>query len=111
MLIANRILTLRNGSNQTQIPIRVFAPEKSTKGSWFCRYEIDWPGEQHKAEIGGFDSVQSLVLALQAIGAEIYSSNYHKSGKLFLDSPGDGYGFPVVPTLRDLLQDDDAKYL
>jgi Domain of unknown function (DUF6968) len=27
--------------------------------------------------IGGFDSMQALVLALLAIGAEIYSSNYH----------------------------------
>jgi hypothetical protein len=61
--------------------------------------------------VGGFDSAQALVLALQTIGAEIYSSTYHKSGQLFTDKPGNGYGFPVVPTLRDLLQGDDAKYL
>ncbi len=111
MLIANRMLTLRNGNDQTQIPIRIFAPEKSTKGSWFCRYEIDWPSEQHKMAIGGFDSMQALVLALQAVGAEIYSSSYHKSGTLYWDAPKKGYGFPVVPTLRDLLEGDDAKYL
>ncbi len=111
MLIATRVLTLLNGNEQIKIPIRIFTPEESQNGSWFCRYEIDWPGEQHKMEIGGFDSTQALVLALHAIGAEIYSSNYHKSGKLYLDKPGDGYGFPVVPTLRDLLQGDDAKYL
>jgi hypothetical protein len=46
------------------------------------------------------------VAALYAIGAEIYSSSYH-----YLDNPGGGYGFPAVPTLRDLLQGDDAKYL
>jgi len=61
--------------------------------------------------IGGFDSMQALVLALQTIGAEIYSSNYHKVGNLFFDKPRSGYGFPVVPTLRDLLQGADAKYL
>lgn len=76
-----------------------------------CRYEVDWPGEQHKMEMGGFDSVQALLAALLAIGAEIYSSSYHKQGTLYLDKPGNGYGFLVVPTLRDLLQGDDAKYL
>jgi hypothetical protein len=111
MLIASRVLTLLDRSDQIHIPIRIFAPKKSQNGSWFCRYEIDWPGEQHKMEIGGFDSAQALVLALQAIGAEIYSSSYHKSGKLYLDKPGGGYGFPVVPTYRDFLQGDDAKYL
>jgi hypothetical protein len=62
-------------------------------------------------KMGGADSVQALVAELYAIGAEIYSSSYHKEGRLYLDKPGEGYGFPVVPTLRDLLQGDDAKYL
>lgn len=45
MLIASRILTLVNGTDKVAISIRLFAPEKSRTGSWFCRYEIDWPGE------------------------------------------------------------------
>ena len=45
------------------------------------------------------------------IGAEIYSSNYHKAGKLFWDKPGNGYGFPVASSLRDLLQGDDIKFV
>ena len=44
------------------------------------------------------------------IGADIYSSSYHKSGKLMLEAPGKGYGFPVVSSLRDLLEGDDAKF-
>lgn len=111
MLIASRVLRLVSGNDKIRIPIRIFAPEKSKDGSWFCRYEVDWPGEEHKVEIGGFDSIQAIVLAFQAIGAEIYSSNYHKAGNLFWEAPGKGYGFPVVPTLRDLLQGDDVKYL
>ena len=111
MLIASRVLTLVAGERNIEISIRIFAPEKSPNGSWFCRYEVDWPGEQHKMEMGGVDSVQALVSALYAIGAEIYSSSYHKEGKLFLDKPGDGYGFPVVPTYRGLLQGDDARFL
>ena len=111
MLIASRILTLVNGADKVAISIRVFAPEKSRTGSWFCRYEVDWPGESHKMKMGGADSVQALVAALYAIGAEIYSSSYHNEGRLYLDKPGEGYGFPVAPTLRDLLRGDDAKYL
>ena len=59
----------------------------------------------------GLDSTQAIVIALQMIGAEIYTSNYHKSGKLFWETPGKGYGFPIAPNLRDLLIGDDAKYL
>lgn len=110
MLIASRMLKLRNGSEEIQIPIRIFAP-KEEDGSWFCHYEIDWPGENRKMDVGGVDAVQTLVLALQTIGAEIYTSSYHKSGKLFLEKPGQGYGFPVVPTLRDLLEGGDIQYL
>ena len=56
-------------------------------------------------------SVLALVHVLQTIGAEIYSSSCHKTGPLFFDNPGQGYGFPVAPTLRDLLTGDDAEYL
>jgi hypothetical protein len=111
MLIASRALTLRNGDDETQIPIRIFAPEKESSGAWSCRFEIDWPDKKSIKTIFGFDSIQAIVLALQAIGAEIYTSSYHKSGQLFFDKPGTGYGFPVVPTFRDLLQGGDAKYL
>src|SRR5690348_14847490 len=111
MLIANRVLTLVSGPDKVAIAVRIFAPEKSRTGSWFCRYEVDWPWEHHKMKMRGADSVQALVAALYAIGAEIYSSSYHKESRLYLDKPGEGYGFPVVPTLRDLLQGDDAKYL
>jgi len=111
MLIASRTLTFRDGDAETKISIRIFAPVPAPNGSWSCRYEIDWPDKTHALDVGGYDSTQALVLTLQIIGAEIYSSNYHKSGQLLWDKTGNGYGFPVVPTLRDLLQGDDAKYL
>jgi hypothetical protein len=109
MLIATRTLHLRAGTETTQITIRLYAPEQRN-GSWFCRYEVDWPEQPSSNEIGGVDSVQALVHALQIIGAEIYSSNYHKSGRLFFDSPDSGYGFPVMSGVRKLLVGDDAKY-
>ena len=42
MVIASRVLTLRDADVEIEIPIRVFAPERRD-GSWICRYEIDWP--------------------------------------------------------------------
>ena len=110
MMIATRMLKLRSANGELKIPISVFAPEKATSGAWFCRYEIDWPDKKSAMSVGGFDSAQALVQALQIIGAEIYSNNYHKSGDLFWEAPGRGYGFPVTAGLRDLLEGDDAKY-
>ena len=111
MKIADRTLTMLNGGVSIKIPIRLFAPEPGINGNWLCRYEIDWPDKKSQLSVGGVDSAEALVLAMQTIGAEIYSSSYHEEGKLFWDVPGTGYGFPVVPTYRHLLQGDDAKYL
>ena len=111
MLIGSRELTLRDGDEEIKIPVRLFMPHLDAAGAWGCRYEIDWPDKKSEMSVGGVDSAQALVLALQIIGAEIYSSSYHEQGKLFWDAPGRGYGFPVVPTYRDVLQGDDAKYL
>jgi hypothetical protein len=109
MLIASRVLTLREADAEIEIPIRIFAPQEEDD-AWVCRYEIDWPeGTQAMTSWGG-DSAQALILALSMIGADIYSSSYHKSGNLVLEAPGKGYGFPVPSSLRDLLEGDDAKY-
>jgi hypothetical protein len=109
MLIASRVFTLRDLDAEIEIPIRIFAPERAGD-AWSCRYEIDWPEGTQAMAAGGTDSVQALIIALQMIGADIYSSSYHKSGKLALDARGKGYGFPVVSSLRGLLEGDDAKY-
>jgi Domain of unknown function (DUF6968) len=109
--IASRELTLRNGSTEIKIPITIYAPECEGPGVWGCRCDVGWPEGNRSVTAWGFDSVQAISLALKMIGAEIYTSDYHKSGNLFWDAPGKGYGFPVAPTLRDLLQGDDAKYL
>jgi hypothetical protein len=111
MKIASRTLTLREGKNDIEIPISIFAPECEEPGVWGCRYDVGWPEGIRSVTAWGYDSIQAMMGALLMIGAEIYSSNYHKSGDLFWGKPGQGYGFPVVPTLRDLLQGDDAKYL
>jgi hypothetical protein len=111
MIIATRTLKLRDADGDTDIPIRVFAPEEASDGSWSCHYEIDWPEGLWSMKSGGVDSVQAIFLALQMIGSEIYATTYHKAGQLFFESPGRGYGFPVATTLRDQLVGDDKKFL
>jgi hypothetical protein len=77
-------------------------------GSWWCRYEIEWPSGKKASAAAGVDSVQSIMLALQKIGVEVYTSDYHKSGSLTWIGSGRGYGFPVAANVRDLLVGDDA---
>ena len=92
------------------IEIRIFAPESELSGSWSCRYEIDWPDRPRSMTAWGKDTVQALVIALNMIGSEIYTSEYHKAGELYFEKRGDGFGFPVPANLRDLLEGADAEY-
>jgi hypothetical protein len=107
MLIANRLLKLRDADKEVAIPIRIYAPQQKDE-AWSCNYQIDWPEGTQTMSSWGIDSVQALILALQMIGADIYTSSYHKSGNLMFEAPGRGYGFPVAKSLRDLLVGDDA---
>lgn len=109
MLIATRILKLRDATTDIEIPIRIFAPEED-QGDWKCRYEIEWPEGTRASAAWGFDAVQALYLALQKIGTDLYVSGYHKSGNLMWDKPGNGYGFPVPHNARDWLEGDDAVF-
>jgi hypothetical protein len=88
----------------------VFAP-RADGDDWFCAYEIGWPDGVKAGTASGYDSAQALLHALQMIGADIYSSDYHRAGQLMWTDPQDGYGFPVPTRLRDLLIGDDAEYL
>ena len=111
MIAARRVLKLRENVREREIAVRIFVPERVEEKTWFCRYEVDWPEGTWKSRAGGVDSAQALFLAMQMIGSDIYTSSYHRSGKLFLDRPGNGYGFPVPVSLRDLLVGEDKQYL
>jgi hypothetical protein len=107
MKIASRILRLRRGGVQDEVPIQIFAPRPDGR-AWSCQYEIGWPGGARRRSIFGLDGVQALLLAFEAIGAEIYTSDHHASGQLLWEREGRGYGFPVPQNIRDLLIGDDA---
>jgi len=110
MLVASRSLELRGESTETEVEIRIFVP-RFESDHWSCGYEIDWPEGTRKGEARGHDSVQALLLALELVGSELYTSDYHKAGNLASGDSWNGYGFPVPRNLRDLLIGDDAKYL
>ena len=109
MLIATRLLILRVGNEDVQLPIRIFSPVQE-EHSWSCRYEVDWPDGKWTMTAHGIDAIQAIVSALQMIGSELYSSVYHQTGRLVWGSSEHGYGFPVPSGIRDLLKGDDAKY-
>lgn len=109
MIIATRLLKLLGDGGRVEVPINIFAP-RPEDGAWSCQYEIGWPEGQEKRGAWGIDSVQALLLALQMIGADIYTSSYHKSGKLIFEKAGGGYGFPVPTSIRSLREGNDANY-
>ena len=110
MLVASRSLKLRRETADAEVEIRIFAPQFESD-HWSCKYEIDWPEGIRKGAAHGHDSVQALHLALEMVGSELYTSDYHKAGDLTSGDSWNGYGFPVARNLRDLLIGDDAKYL
>lgn len=108
MRMATRVLDLKTPQGLVELPIHIHVPEEAN-GSWGCRYEIGWPGEPTNRTAWGADSVQAIILALQMIGTDLYTSGYHKAGELS-SAEGSGYGFPVPANLRDMLIGDDAKF-
>jgi hypothetical protein len=109
-VIATRVLKLRRADSEIDIAIRIFAPEAQAT-HWECWFEIDWPDRTLRMAAMGVDAVQALELMLKMIGTHIYTNDHHKSGKLMWLRPGQGYGFPVPNSLRDLLVGEDQKYL
>ena len=108
MLIAQRLLIISSPSGDIEVPVRLFQPEEDD-GMWICRYEIDWPSGRRAYFGAGVDGMQALILALQMIGVETYRSEYHKASALRWFEPGQGYGFPIISSFRDVLIGDDAK--
>ena len=109
MIIATRTLKIQKDGMELNVPIRLFAPER-TEVDWMCRFEIEWPETKLDRYATGVDAVQALILALQMIGSQIYASKYHASGHLAWLENNRGYGFPVPSTLREMLIGDDARY-
>ena len=88
--------------------VRLFKPTNED-GTWVCNFEIDWPSVTKKSYAAGADAIQAILLALQTIGIQLYTSDYHLSAALFWHESGHGYGFPLMSSLRDSLVGDDLS--
>lgn len=104
-----RKLRLRNGSSNADVVIRIAWPEQR-ENSWFSDWTIHWPDRERKGSAGGADAIQALLVALKIVGAELYCSAEHESGRLIWADDWSGYGFPVPANIRDLLIGDDAAH-
>ncbi|GJE10966.1 MULTISPECIES: DUF6968 family protein [Methylobacterium] len=109
MVIAERSLSIEDGSEPKACKITMHAPE-DTDGIWICRYTIEWPTAPEESFGAGVDTFQALHLTLQKIGITLYASAYHKAGILVFDKPGRGYGFPMPKNGRYLLIGDDKIF-
>ena len=110
MLIAQRELEyITDDGAAVTVPVSLFSPEKNDS-DWGCKYTIGWPNGVESRIAYGIDSVQALVLAIQSIGHSLYSSDYHKTGRLKWGDPNDGYGFPVTNTERGMLIGYDKRF-
>jgi hypothetical protein len=108
MIVLNRNLKIKSDGAEAIVPINVYLPVDE-EDCWTCEYEIGWPTAVRKSHAFGIDAVQSILLAIQKIGIELYTSDAHKSGKLVWLEQGNGYGFPLSPNVRDLYQGDDKS--
>jgi hypothetical protein len=107
MLMAIRDLKICNADTDVDVQVRLYQPEQDEQ-AWICKYEIGWPTGAKHSFARGVDAIQAILLALYKIGIEIYTSDYHRAGKLIWLVPGRGFGFPVSKSVRDLLIGDDV---
>jgi len=108
-VIAKRILTLSTNTGDQPVPVEIAAPTGSGK-AWRCAFTIGWPRGTQAGYGAGVDSMQALSIALVNIATQLYTSPEHESGKLRWDKPRNGYGFPIVKPLRNLLVGDDKVF-
>lgn len=108
--VMTRTLKLRNDGAVRDVVVRIFWPVAGD-AAWNCQWEIDWPDQPRANSARGVDAVQALFNALTMIGAELYCSDAHQAGQLTWDEEWRGYGFPVSPSLRDMLVGEDKRFL
>ena len=108
MIIARRTLTLRQNGEDRPVEVTLAAPRFET-GCWRCAYQIGWPDGPRSYFGHGADSMQALVIAMQMLSAELYTSAPSRAGELFFETPGAGFAIPAQPSIRDLLTDEDGR--
>jgi hypothetical protein len=97
--IADPIVTRHLGlaGSTTGVTVEIGRPQAYPDGAnYFCPYRILGLEDDHVRSAGGVDQIQALVLALQRIGAFLYTSAVYKAGQLYWLEPGNkDLGFPT----------------
>lgn len=109
MSVLSRLLTYESDHGDIAVEVQVESPIQGAE-DWSCAYRIAWPNAARNGFGHGVDAVQAMLLALHAIGTDIYTSDYHRSGRLRWEQAGQGYGFPVPPVIHGLLVGEDARF-
>jgi hypothetical protein len=107
-IVASRTLTMEVDARDVEVPVSIYLPIDK-HDHWSCDYEIGWPNRRRRGKANGIDAVQTLLIAMQMVGIELYTSEAHKTGRLKLDEPGGGYGFPLSYGVRDLYEGRDKQ--
>ncbi len=100
-IIATRELILIDGK---KVSVIIGKPEKfPDSDDYYCPYQIMGIGRESVRYAGGIDSVQALILTLNMIGSDLYTSKEAKAGILrWVGGERGDLGFPVPEVLRDL---------
>lgn len=111
-IICRRRLSLAEAGDGASVDIVFFATETAPEryGPGFvCRFEVRWP-DRVKTSFGlGIDEVDAIQMAFVIAGTRLHTSPEHAEGRLSWLEEGFGYGFPVPPTLRDMLRGHDKE--
>ncbi|HEY5721274.1 MAG TPA: hypothetical protein VIT45_03040 [Allosphingosinicella sp.] len=103
-IIARRELSL-SGGDPVLIEIGIPFEVKLEHSEYRCPYRITGIGSGRVRASIGIDALQALMLALQVIGSDLYSSEEYRTGRLswFADDWSRSLGLPVFEGFRDLL--------
>jgi len=107
-MFAKRTLALSTATGIINVIITINMPYQEP-GAWACAFEVGWPARPFRQTARGSDGVQALVNAFELIGAYLYGSEEHRTGRLSWTKEG-GYGFPVPSTMRSDLVGFDKEF-
>lgn len=91
--IAERRLIYKDEAGREHDVLVVIAKPQEDRGAWKCEYSITG-AYQHTSAAHGGDSVQALMLAMQAVAAHLNAPKLR--GRVTMPA-SDGHGFPDPP--------------
>src|SRR3569623_258264 len=101
MIIETRILRLVGEDGKVEVKVSLHAPVEDDR-CWRCDYEIGWPRSTRRFHAYGDDATQALILGLQMVAIDLYTTEYHRAGLLIWHEEEAGYGYSLFALIRDM---------